>query len=145
MKRTIAVVLALVMVLGMAGCGGSTKKPESTATSTTKTEPKKMVLTSAMISDMKEFYGDKSTVGAWLALTFQMSGMEIKNVSVDITKQEKFDDYSYLFYYTLHYDTTNYQHASSNLRVAVEAYEDSSQSEGYSFETHCYEGSSKLW
>lgn len=38
MKKIVALLLALVMVLGLAGCGGSTKEPETTLESATPTQ-----------------------------------------------------------------------------------------------------------
>lgn len=38
-KKTLAVILVIVLVLGMAGCGGSTKEPEPTATPEPAAEP----------------------------------------------------------------------------------------------------------
>lgn len=146
MKRWIALVLSVVFVLGIVGCGKkpteSTVAPEPSATaeSTTIPEPIQLTLTKEIMDDIDSFYGNTMTVHAYLKMVLRIS---IEDVT--LKKQEKFNANTYVYYYTVSFQTSDYRHAQSELRMVVQAYEDSSNAKGYKLKDHCYEGSTQLW
>ena len=145
MKRWIILIMVLFIILGMMGCGGEAKEPEAAPEPTATPAPKMMMLTNSMIEEIKTRYGDGMMCAAILNVAYgRLIGIS-SIASVNTTQQEKFDSYTYVFYYTLNCNMTDYSHKQYKVRYVITAYEDSSEAKGYRFDEHCYEGTTKLW
>ena len=125
MKRIITILLALTMVFALSACGG---RATNSLAQQTEAPAKLVKLTNEMIQELKE---DNSESSLRAMLTFGYRNLY--NVTdVKLTKSEKFDDYTYIFYCTMYYDN-NYKHEQKDIKVIYQAVEDPDEEKGYDF------------
>lgn len=145
MKRILALLLTLSLVFALCACGGG--KPESTPALSTESTPlstptpERLKLTSSMISECKKMGEITLGLGMMLQTYYQT---EVR--SIELVDQEQYDDYTYIFYYSVVLATSDYREKNIEVRRVFEAYnEKDDEGHNYYIRSKVFEGSNRLW